>query len=201
MKRSWHIGVFAGCLIVAACAESATEKSTAQPDSPDAAAPATRAAPTLPSPAPYGEVCAAMCPEPFQAAFWPQIDDATLQKSTLSVCRNAECFSTTLAEIPLSTASDSGYGKEILCSQEREQSSAPLIQIIIWGRETPDEPRRMNVSYRPWIASDWKDGDVYELTLVDDKGTVFLHRQTTAAYAVTDGCVGKCGTANLDGGS
>ncbi|WP_146655372.1 hypothetical protein [Labilithrix luteola] len=155
------------------------------------------------SPPEEGMLCCAMaCGPIFENSFWSELDDATLRTSSFSVCRNSECFEATLTDaVPPPRGPGSGIIKQFVDSSEREQSHAPLIELLIWEREAPGAPRHMILSYLPWASNDWRDGDVYELTMKDGEGTVVFHRQTTVTYTISQVCCQTCGHAGFDGGT
>lgn len=191
-------------LVVAAC-----NGAVAEPPTPEAK-PVTTEQPSTPEPpdappqsqGPGRVCCTAACGAIFEASFRPAIDDATLQGSTISVCRNAECFETTLADIALpTTGPGSGQGKWLVDAAEREQTHAPLINVTIWDRESPGAPRRLSLDYTPWASNDWHDGDVYDVTLKDGQGSVVVHQESAVTYAISQVCCSTCGRAVVDDGS
>lgn len=142
--------------------------------------------------------CTAGCGPIFQTS-WPDFDDATLQTSKFSFCRNTECYEISLADVVL--PSPAGGIAVPFDTSNRDETHAALVYLHIWGREEPGASRRLGLDYLPWASNDWKDGDVYEVTMTDGEGSVLAHRQEAVTYTTHPVCCQICPTATLDGGT
>lgn len=185
--RAWLPSLLLGLVALVACSEtdsSSMFSAQAVADGGEA------------RPGPEGSMCCTMaCGPVFDTSFRISVDDATLQASTISVCRNGTCFETSFSDVTLPTGVSTGQAKRFVSDLDRETSKAPLIEAIVSG----GTPRSISVHYTPWAGNDWSDGDRYEVVLKDARGTVLHRAEGALTYTRRAGCCGAtCGNATFD---
>ena len=136
------------------------------------------------------------CGSGFETTFTTTADDATLQTSTISVCRNDQCFETSFANMKLPTdGPGTGRSKPFLDPVERDRQKAPLVEVTVWD----ETPWRLAVRYSPWASTDWNDGDRYAVLFKDARGTELHRAEAAVSYVRSAGCCQEiCGHATFD---
>jgi hypothetical protein len=107
---------------------------------------------------------------------------AQIQASSIAVCRNQECFSTTFASWQAPTVAGAGTSTDFPDVAQRDTTHTPLITAI-WWYET--NGFRLDLEYIPWQTSDLHDGDVFDVTLTAGDGSKTLESHKTVTYTVS----------------
>lgn len=139
---------------------------------------------------PGKECCTGLCFSDFRQSFAVDVDDARLRASKLAICRNGNCFETSLGE----AVPDSGPTLGYVSMPDGGSYDQERADVLI----TKDDRTELTVSYTLARTSDYRDGDVYAVTLTDADGTVLHHRESAVTYDVMNYCCQLCAHATFD---
>ena len=179
--RALLLSTVLGLAAIVACSESDSSSTFPKELETDAS---DRSSP------PGKECCTALCFSDFEQSFAVDVDDARLRASTMAVCRNGNCFEMSLGEaVPDSGTAFGGVALSDGGSSDRERASVMVVK---------EDRTKLTVSYTLARTSDYRDGDVYEVTLTDAKGTVLHHRESAVTYDVASYCCQLCAHATFD---
>ncbi|HEX5747007.1 MAG TPA: hypothetical protein VFZ09_12245 [Archangium sp.] len=105
-----------------------------------------------------------------------------LRASTVTVCRNALCYSSSLATLAEPSGPDSGNRVTFPDPAQRDTLHTPLIHAEV--RRAASGGYQLHVSYSPWASGELRNGDVYDVTLTDKRGRKPLKVHETVSYEV-----------------
>jgi hypothetical protein len=124
------------------------------------------------------------------------VTEQQIQGSTIRVCRNQVCFDSTFAGWqPPPEGGGSGIGDFPDVSQ-RDTLHTPLINAVVWRQA---DGFRVDVSYRAWLTTDVRDGDVYDVTITMNDGNKLIDSHQSVSYVIShpngEHCGPECHTA------
>jgi hypothetical protein len=113
------------------------------------------------------------------------ISYSDVRASTLTVCRNDDCFTGPLSGLPPALQDDSGLG--VLLPAVADADASSHCDVIV------DAPPKIEVECDSVPRQAVVDGDRYRLTLTDATGTVVASVDRTVSYAVSFPNGEECG--------
>ena len=123
-----------------------------------------------------------------------------LRASTVFVCRNGTCYSSSLAALQESHPPDTNGAVRFPDLSRRDTQHTPLIQVL--AERLASGGYQLQLSYEPWFTEEFHDGDVYDVTVTDDQGTKSVDVHETVSYELFQPngpeCGPTCGRATLD---
>lgn len=123
-----------------------------------------------------------------------------LRASTVSVCRNGVCYSSSLATLQESHPPDTSGSVRFPDLSQRDMLHTPLIQVL--AERLASGGYQLQFSYEPWFTEEFHDGDVYDVTVTDEHGARFVDVHETVSYELFQPngpeCGPTCGRATID---
>jgi hypothetical protein len=123
-----------------------------------------------------------------------------LRASTVSVCRNGTCYSSSLATLQESHPPDTSGSVRFPDLSRRDTQHTPLIQVQ--AVRLASGGYQLQFSYEPWFTEGLQNGDVYDVTVTDEQGTRFVDVHETVLYETFQPngpeCGPTCGRATID---
>lgn len=176
-------------LFTAACDKPESVRDAPRLQSPD---PAVRDAPRLPPPE-SGRVCSLIgCASGFSLKVRVGIRFEQLRASTVTVCHNARCYSSSLATLAEPPGPGSGRSISFPNPSQRDTLHTPLISASVWPAASGGF--LFDVSYLPWSDGELQDGDVYDVTLTDAHGRRLVNVHEKVSYQLSQPNGPECGS-------
>lgn len=137
--------------------------------------------------------CLAACP-PAASISLPMIGvtDDQIRSSTISVCRNAECYTSPLASLGFTDAGSSQV-VQFPRSQTNDAPNEPIITVYLTNTAALCPDRALNLNYEPWVDGQGNEGDTFDITLTSNGGdSPWLSVHIPATYQNTNVCGSAC---------
>lgn len=103
-----------------------------------------------------------------------------LRASTVSVCRNSTCYSSSLSALQESNPPDTSGSVRFPDLSRRDTQHTPLIQVLAVRRASGGF--QLQFYYEPWFTEELEDGDVYDVTITDERGERSVDMHETVSY-------------------
>lgn len=154
-----------------------------------------------PGPGDVGRRCTlAACTSGFTLRVPLTVSFQVLRASTVSVCRNTVCYTSSLATLEETHYPETIRAVRISDPSQHDPQNTPLIEFL--AERLANGGYRLHFSYEQGSSENLRNGDVYDVTVTDEHGTKLVDEHETISYDAFQPngpeCSPTCWVATID---